>query len=156
MSAYTCLDWLGRLSRNLLSERVKLLILRKGTCVAYPFARPVSERGHGHPDGFRYFELKTERFGMAYRLSWPYAFVRPKSEQNSSHREVALSDKAREPRPSLHESLAVTDSRDDFYLQVDAQRGAQTKAPRQQGRSQIASSQIFRRRAWSAGPPGFC
>jgi hypothetical protein len=30
-------------------------------------------------------ELKTERLGMAYRLLFAYAFVRPESEQNSSH-----------------------------------------------------------------------
>ena len=53
-------------------------------------------------------------------------------------------------------AASVTGSRKDFRLQVDTQRGAQTKAPRQPGRSQIASSQIFRRRAWSAGPPGLC
>jgi hypothetical protein len=29
--------------------------------------------------------LKTERFGMAYRLLFAYAFVRAESEQNSSH-----------------------------------------------------------------------
>jgi hypothetical protein len=53
-------------------------------------------------------------------------------------------------------AASVTGSREDFHLQVDAQLGAQTKAPRQPGRSQIASSQTFRRRAWSAGPPGLC
>ena len=26
----------------------------EGTCMVFPFARPVSERGRGHPDGFRY------------------------------------------------------------------------------------------------------
>jgi hypothetical protein len=30
-------------------------------------------------------ELKTERVAMAYRLLSAYAFVRPESEQNSSH-----------------------------------------------------------------------
>jgi hypothetical protein len=30
-------------------------------------------------------ELKTERFGIAYRLLFAYAFVRAESEQNSSH-----------------------------------------------------------------------
>ena len=50
-----------------------------------PFARHVSERGHGHPDGFRFkVKLKTERVAMAFRFVLAYAFVRPESEQNSS------------------------------------------------------------------------
>src|SRR4029077_7074177 len=53
-------------------------------------------------------------------------------------------------------AASVTVSREDFHLHVDAHRGAQTKAPRQPGRSQIASGQMFRGRAWSAGPPGLC
>ena len=54
--------------------------------MVYPFARHVSERGHGHPDGFPVqLELKTERFGLAFRLLLACAFVRPESEQNSSH-----------------------------------------------------------------------
>ena len=36
-------------------------------------------------------------------------------------------------------ATSVTGSREDFHLEVDAQRGAQTKAPRQTGRSQIAT-----------------
>jgi hypothetical protein len=50
--------------------------------MVFPFARHASERGRGHPDGF---ELRIERFGIAYRLLSSYAFVRPESEQNSSH-----------------------------------------------------------------------
>jgi hypothetical protein len=38
---------------------------------------PVSER-----------ELKTERVAIAYRLIFAYAFVRPESEQNSSHLQI--------------------------------------------------------------------
>ena len=38
---------------------------------------PVSER-----------ELKTERVAIAYRLLFAYAFVRPESEQNSSHLQI--------------------------------------------------------------------
>src|SRR6478736_414678 len=54
--------------------------------MVYPFARHVSERGHGHPDGFPVqLELKSERFGMAFRSLLACAFVRPESEQNSSH-----------------------------------------------------------------------
>jgi hypothetical protein len=34
------------------------------------------------------FEMKTERFAMAYRLVFGYAFVRPESEQNSSHLQI--------------------------------------------------------------------
>jgi len=34
-------------------------------------------------------------------------------------------------------AASVTGSREDFHLQVDAKLGAQTKAPRQPGRSQI-------------------
>src|SRR5246127_1153526 len=30
----------------------------EGTCMVFPFARHVSERGHGHPDGFRFSKLK--------------------------------------------------------------------------------------------------
>ena len=30
-------------------------------------------------------KFKTERFGMAFRLPFTYAFVRPESEHNSSH-----------------------------------------------------------------------
>jgi hypothetical protein len=32
--------------------------------------------------------LKTERVAIAYRLSFPYPFVRPESEQNSSHLQI--------------------------------------------------------------------
>ena len=62
--------------------------------MVYPFARHVSERGHGHPDGFPVqLELKTERFGMAFRSSLACAFVRPESEQNSSHPPACTSAK---------------------------------------------------------------
>jgi hypothetical protein len=56
----------------------------------FPFARHVSERGHGHPKRFRFqnVELKTERVAIAYRLLFAYAFVRPESEQNSSHLQI--------------------------------------------------------------------
>jgi hypothetical protein len=50
--------------------------------MVFPFARHVSERGHGHPPV--QLELKTERFGIAYRLLFSYAFVGQESEQNSS------------------------------------------------------------------------
>ena len=58
--------------------------------MVFPFARHVSERGHGHPDGFRFskVELKTERVAMAFRFLLAYAFVRPGSEQNSSHLQI--------------------------------------------------------------------
>jgi hypothetical protein len=58
--------------------------------MAFPFARHVSERGHGHLDKVpvQRVELKTERVAMAYRLLFAYAFVRPKSEQNSSHLQI--------------------------------------------------------------------
>jgi hypothetical protein len=32
--------------------------------------------------------LKTERVAMAYRLLFAYAFVRPESEQDSSHLQI--------------------------------------------------------------------
>src|SRR6266516_8187096 len=59
----------------------------EGTCMVFPFARHVSERGHGHPDRFRFskIELKTERVAIAYRLLFAYALIRSESEQNSSH-----------------------------------------------------------------------
>ena len=61
--------------------------------MVFPFARRVSERGHGHPDGFPVqLELKTERFGMAFRLQFAYAFVCPESEQNSSHPRLYCSE----------------------------------------------------------------
>ena len=57
--------------------------------MVFPFARHVSERGHGHPDGFRFkVKLKTERVAMAFRLLLAYAFVRSESEQNSSHLQI--------------------------------------------------------------------
>src|SRR5260221_7717275 len=54
----------------------------EGTCMVFPFARHFSERNHEHPDGFRFSKLimKTERFAC-----YGYAFLRPGSEQNSSH-----------------------------------------------------------------------
>ena len=92
--------------------------------MVYPFARHVSERGYGHPDGFPVqLELKTERFGMALRSSLACAFVRPESEQNSSHppactaakverwidcpvpRQSARRSEAGGPRPGLHHGL---------------------------------------------------
>src|ERR1700704_3019440 len=30
----------------------------EGTCMVFPFVRHVSERGHGHPDGFRLIRKK--------------------------------------------------------------------------------------------------
>ena len=57
--------------------------------MVFPFARHVSERGHGHPDGFRFkVKLKTERVAIAFRFVLAYAFVRPQSEQNSSHLQI--------------------------------------------------------------------
>jgi transglutaminase-like putative cysteine protease len=57
--------------------------------MVFPFARHVSERGHGHPDGFRFkVKLKTERVAIAFRFVLAYAFVRPESEQNSSHLQI--------------------------------------------------------------------
>jgi hypothetical protein len=54
--------------------------------MVFPFARHASEQGHGTPGWVPVqLELETERFGIAYRLSFIYAFVRPESEQNSSH-----------------------------------------------------------------------
>ena len=69
--------------------------------------------------------------------------------------------KARPPRVRSSAFTAQVTRRDRLNeristSKVDAKLGEQTKAPRQPGRSQIASSQIFRRRAWSAGPPGLC
>jgi hypothetical protein len=65
--------------------------LTNGT-IGMPMA-PV-ERSRGHPlneaadtrMGFWFtLKFKTERFGMAFRLPFTYAFVRPESEHNSSH-----------------------------------------------------------------------
>ena len=53
-------------------------------------------------------------------------------------------------------SLAVIGSREDFHLQGRCQAGRTNESAPIPGRSQIASSQVFRRRAWSAGPPGLC
>jgi len=52
--------------------------------MVYPFVRHVSERRYEHPWVPVQLELKTERFGMAYRLLFGYAFVRRESDQNSS------------------------------------------------------------------------
>jgi hypothetical protein len=54
--------------------------------MVFPFARHVSERGHGHPDGFRFSKLNwgPNALRWAYRLLLAYACVRPQSEQNSS------------------------------------------------------------------------
>src|SRR5947207_6241920 len=54
--------------------------------MVYPFARHVSERDHGYPDGFRLslnFRVRTLRDRDSIIIR--YAFVRPESEQNSSH-----------------------------------------------------------------------
>ena len=53
-------------------------------------------------------------------------------------------------------SLAVIGSREDFHLQGRCQAGRTNESAPIPGRFQIASSQVFRRRAWSAGPPGLC
>ena len=37
-------------------------------------------------------KFKTERFGMAFRLPFTYAFVRPESEHNSSHQRLYWSE----------------------------------------------------------------
>ena len=43
-------------------------------------------------------KFKTERFGMAFRLPFTYAFVRPESEHNCSHPRLYCSE------PELTES----------------------------------------------------
>ena len=40
--------------------------------------------------GFRTLNLKTERVAIAYRLLFAYPFVRPESEQNSSHLQIVV------------------------------------------------------------------
>jgi hypothetical protein len=84
-----------------------------------------------------------------------------KSEQNSSHRESLFQTRRGAPQVRTaafagRVARRTASRNEDFPLQVEPQLGAQTKAPRQPGRSQISSSQIFRRQAWSAGPPGLC
>ena len=37
-------------------------------------------------------KFKTERFGMAFRLPFTYAFVRPESEHNCSHQRLYWSE----------------------------------------------------------------
>jgi hypothetical protein len=39
-------------------------------------------------------KFKTERFGMAFRLPFAYAFVRPESEHNCSHQRLYWSDQS--------------------------------------------------------------
>ena len=39
-------------------------------------------------------KFKTERFGMAFRLPFTYAFVRPESEHNCSHQRLYWSDQS--------------------------------------------------------------
>ena len=58
--------------------------------MVFPFARHVSERGPRIPGRVpvQKVELKTERFAMAYRFLLDYAFVRPRSDQNSSHLQI--------------------------------------------------------------------
>jgi hypothetical protein len=53
-------------------------------------------------------------------------------------------------------SLAVIGSREHFDLQSRCQAGRTNESAPIPGRSQIASSQVFRRRAWSGGPPPLC
>jgi hypothetical protein len=45
--------------------------------------------------------MKTERFAMAYRLVFGYAFVRPESEQNSSHLQIDVTGVVGNPARNL-------------------------------------------------------
>jgi len=58
--------------------------------MVFPFARHVSERGQRTPGWVpvQQVEMQTERFAIAYRLLFAYPFVRPESEQNSSHLQI--------------------------------------------------------------------
>ena len=68
--------------------------------IRMPMAPP--KRGRGHPNGFpAQLELKTERIGMAFRLFWLYAFVRPESEQCCSQSRSYALNQCSEPVMSL-------------------------------------------------------
>jgi len=41
----------------------------EGTCMVFPFARLVSEPGHGHPDGFR-FNLNWRPNALGWRIDY--------------------------------------------------------------------------------------
>jgi hypothetical protein len=59
------------------SSRVNVSPCRiAGNCTEFPFARHVSERGPRIPGRvpFDQVELESERFAIAYRLSFTYAF----------------------------------------------------------------------------------
>jgi hypothetical protein len=47
-------------------------------------------------------EMKTERVAIAYRLLFAYPFVRPESEQNSSHLQIDCDQTAWSQIGSLH------------------------------------------------------
>src|SRR5258707_7364624 len=59
----------------------------EGSCMVFPFARHVSERGQRTPGQVpvQQIELKAERVAIAYRLLFAYALIGSESEQNSSH-----------------------------------------------------------------------
>jgi hypothetical protein len=100
-----------------------------------------------------WFTLKfnTERFGMAFRLPFTYAFVRPESEHNSSHQrwywpEPELIDSgvtgalmgalalkngpvASDMQAVLLNDRSVTGSREDFRLQGRCQAERTNESP---------------------------
>ena len=56
----------------------------------FPFARHVSERDHGHPDRCRFSKLNSKPNALRSRIDYYLlnAFIRPESEQNSSHLQI--------------------------------------------------------------------
>ena len=124
------------------------------------FVRHVSGRGHGHPPVRLEFEDRSLWDGVSIIFSFTLLSVRNLSK--IAHTEsCSFRPKARPPRVRSSAFTAQVARRDRAHeristSKVDAKLGEQTKAPRQPGRSQIATGQIFRRRPWSAGPPGLC
>ena len=60
------------------------------------------ERGRGHPDGFpAQLELKTERFGTAFRLFLPLRFCPSGIEQYCSQPRLYAVNRCSEPVTSL-------------------------------------------------------
>ena len=57
--------------------------LTNGT-IGMPMA-PLNEAADTRMGFWFTLKFNTERFGMAFRLPFTYAFVRPESEHNSSH-----------------------------------------------------------------------
>src|SRR5438067_12876426 len=86
----------------------------EGTCMVFPFARHVSERGHGHPDGFRFSKLimKTERFAMAYRLILRIRLISVRSLSKIAH--IYRFDCDRGRWRSLQGLKAVTDIQGNY------------------------------------------